>query len=235
VSERQVPLVRTVVPAKLYAGAMMRAWRADYHQLPTQPQVGVLWAQYMVETGGSACWCWNIGNVKHVNGDGYDWFDLPGTWEIVNGKRVVLPEGHPGRRFRAFPSLDVAMVDHLAFLKRRFSSCWPKVIAGDSPGFVHALKAGRDGVEGTGDDYFTAPVKAYVDLHGHYFKQWTRMSAFEEAEKEYLAILEKETEPAPPDGPVTIEGGIIHPRVPLGLPGECFEPGDPDDPEGGAA
>lgn len=48
----------------------------------TKEQVGVLWSHFAGETGsGQYCWNWNLGNVKHVAGDGYDYVSLRGVWE----------------------------------------------------------------------------------------------------------------------------------------------------------
>lgn len=196
----QVPIVRTVCSPRQYARAFIKAWRAlGYDSSPTKEQCGVLYAQWMVETGGAACWCWNIGNVKVTQGQvnaGVPWFDLPGTWEIKNGKRIVLADGDPGRRFRAFGSLDEAMGEHLAFLRnKRYRLCWPFVEGGDPVGFTHALKAGGDGEEGTWDDYFTAPVGDYVKLMKSHFAYWLKSSAFGDAIAELAEQDEIETVP----------------------------------------
>lgn len=43
---------------------------------------GVLYAHFAGETGdGLYCWNWNMGNVKHVAGDGFDYVSLRGVWE----------------------------------------------------------------------------------------------------------------------------------------------------------
>jgi len=195
----QVPVLRTVATRKDYAHAAIAAWKAIHDGAePTKEAVGVLYAQWMVETGGKYFWCWNIGNVKVTQGQvdaGVDWYDLPGTWEIINGIRVVLPEGHPGRRFRAYASLDDGMAEHLAFLRnKRYAPSWPFVVAGDPDGFARALK--RQGYYTAGaDDY----ARIMVAAHG----QWMASTAFEDAADE-----PPDTEPAPivePDQP------IVHP------------------------
>ena len=196
----QVPIQRTVASPRQYAKAFIKAWLAlGYATTPTQAQVGVLYAQWMVETGGAACWCWNVGNVKVTQGQvdaGVPWFDLPGTTEFINGVKKTLQPGDPGRRFRAFYSLDEAMGEHLAFLRnKRYRLCWPFVEAGDPVGFTHALKAGGDGKEGTLDDYFTAPVGDYVKgMQGH-FAYWLKSPAYADALAEVLDEDEIETVP----------------------------------------
>lgn len=186
----QVPIARTVVDSVTYARAVIRAWRALYTSPPTQAQVGVLYAQWMVETSGKACWCWNIGNVKASASQvaaGVPWFDLPGTWEIINGKRVVLAEGDPGRRFRAFASLDEAMREHLAFLRgKRYAPSWPHVEAGNPDGFARALKA---------QGYYTASADDYARIMVAAHKQWMRSDAYDRAMAEIVAASEAETQP----------------------------------------
>lgn len=190
----QVPIKRTPIAMNDYARALMRAWRTELGELPTKPQVGVLFAQYMIETGGSACWCFNIGNVKVTQSQvdaGVDWFDLPGTWEIINGKRVVLQEGDPGRRFRAYASLDDAMVEHLRFLRnRRYKPAWPAVLAGDAMGFARMLKAAG---------YFTASAEDYGNGMMWHYRKWLSSATYEN-ERDGLEMLQgAETQPELPE------------------------------------
>lgn len=223
----QVPLKRTPIAMSDYARALLRAWRAELEALPAKASAGVLWAQYMIETGGSACWVFNIGNVKVTPGQvaaGVDWFDLPGTWEIINGRRIVLPEGDPGRRFRAYASLDDAMVEHLRFLRnKRYKPAWPAVIAGDVMGFARMLKAAG---------YFTASANDYGNGMMWHFRKWMKSTAYDEAIAELLRAAEAPTEPQLPDEPdpdstKIVDFAIVHPRVPLR--------GDPEDPPDDAA
>lgn len=172
----QVTIKRTPVPMNEYALAVLRGWRSAFDgSTPMKASVGVLWAQYMIETGGAACWNYNIGNVKVSAGQveaGVDWIDMPGTWEVVDGKRVVLPEGHVGRRFRAFESLDEAMTEHLAFLRnRRYRHAWPGVELGDFDMFARRLKAAG---------YYTAPADDYAKgMAGHY-RRWMASQLWEQ-------------------------------------------------------
>lgn len=195
----EVARVQTAPTNRVFAAGLIRAWRGIYGDYPTAEQAGVLWGQWMVETGGRACWNWNIGNLKVTPGQvaaGVPWIDLPGTWEVINGKRKDLPAGDPGRRFRAFASLAEGMREHFALLReRQFKTSWKHVEAGDPVGFVHALKAGPDGIEGTWDDYFTAPVQSYVDLLVTFHKRWLGLEAFDEAMAEVRAEDERATEP----------------------------------------
>ncbi len=142
--ERCVPFVRTSIDQKTYARALVAAWRALLGSDPTKGQAGVLWAQYGIETGaGPFCWNWNIGNVKHVTGDGHEWMMLPNTWEMERGKRVVYQPPHPATWFRSFPDLDTAMVEHFAFLHgKRYAPAWEGVELEDCGLFARLLKQG---------------------------------------------------------------------------------------------
>jgi hypothetical protein len=187
----QTTIKRTVASPRQYAKAFIKAWLAlGYDVAPTQTQVGVIYAQWMVETGGAACWCWNIGNVKVTQGQvdaGVPWFDLPGTWEIIGGKKVTLQPGDPGRRFRAFGSLDEAMGEHLAFLRnKRYRSSWPAVESGDPDAFARALKA---------QGYYTAHVDVYARAMRDHHAIWMRSKAYDDALAEVLDEDEKDTIP----------------------------------------
>jgi hypothetical protein len=225
----RAPVIRTVASTKDYARAAIVAWRFIYRGgLPTKEQIGVLYAQWIAETSGVHFWNWNIGNVKVTQAQidaGVPWIDLAGTWEVIDGKDVVLPGGDPGRRFRAFASLDAAMAEHMALLKdRRFKSSWPFVEAGDPHGFAHALKAGPDGKQGTWDDYFTGSVAQYAANMVAAHKRWMSSSAFDDALAEVIASSERETEPE-----IRVNDfAIVHPRVPLDSP-SLDEDDPPDD------
>jgi hypothetical protein len=187
----QVPIVRTVPSTVDYARAFIRAWRAMYPSYPTRSQCGVLYAQWMVETGGKHCWNWNIGNVKVTPAQvaaGVPFIDLPGTWEIINGKRVTLKPDDPGRRFRAFPSLDEAMREHLQFLRnKRYAPSWPFVEAGDPDGFARALK--RQG-------YYTASADDYARIMRGAHAQFMTSGAFDDALETVREASEEVTQPA---------------------------------------
>lgn len=184
----QRTLTRTPIDPKTYARAVLAACDALGWLRLSQAGVGVLHAQFIVETSGVHCWNWNLGNVKvtpaQVAAD-VPWIDLPGTWEIVGGKRVVLKDGDPGRRFRAFDKLDEAMVDHLRMLKeRKFKSAWPAVLAGDPDAFARALKA---------KGYYTAPVEDYARLMRNAHAAFMRSEAYAKAVSDLTP-----TEPALP-------------------------------------
>jgi hypothetical protein len=221
----QVPLKRTPVAMSDYARGLIRAWHKLLGVVPTKQAAGVLWAQYMLETGGPACWNWNLGNVKVTQAQvdaGVHWHDLPGTWEIVNGKKVVLPDGDKGRRFRAFGNIDEAMEHHLAFLRnKRYRTSWPAVEAGDCMQFARLLKAAG---------YFTASAEDYGNGMLRHFRAWMASVVYENAVGDLLAELDAPTVPVLV---VDVENfKVVHPAVPLGRPlldGDL--PANDDDPD----
>lgn len=195
-----VPVKRTPVTIRDYARAVIRAWRDMYRTLPTKAQVGILWAQYALETGkGPFCWNWNIANVKCTQAQaaaGVPYMMLAGTWEIEKGKKVIYQPPHPATWFRAYESLGEAMTAHLRLLRDgRYRSAWPAIEAGDPEAFAHKLKEGADGKEGTWDDYYTAPVEHYVAAMRAYHKQWMNDRAFDDVIGEAIATMEAPTEP----------------------------------------
>jgi hypothetical protein len=181
VADTQVPVTRTVVTLRDYVRAVVAAWSTISTDPCPKEAPAVLWAQYIAETGGSACWNFNIGNVKWTPGCGLDFMCLRGVWEGVTQAQassliaageahadanashgvavgagrvsVVFEPPHPATRFRAYPDLATAMASHLALLAKRFAVAWPAVLAGDVDRFASALHS---------RGYFTASPLAYA-------------------------------------------------------------------------
>ncbi len=175
------PVVRTLPTRDDYVRAVLRGWHLVGDGVPLEQSIGVLYAQYMIETGGKSCFGWNLGNVKHVAGDGHDFHMLSGVWEgvapdvaerlITTGQAVadasanhaaavgpsrvsvVFQPPHPATWFRAFDSLDEGMGEHLQLLAKRFAKAWPAVLEGSVDGFARALHD---------QHYFTADPGAYA-------------------------------------------------------------------------
>lgn len=217
-SDLLVPAVRTVISIDEYARAVLRSWHVIDDSVPCREAVAVLWAQYMMETGGKACWGWNVGNVKAIPGMPYH--ELRGVWEgvtpaeaerlISSGQAtrdtsaahqrqvgphrvsVVFEPPHPATRFVAFASLAQAMEHHLRFLARRYAPAWGSLLAGDVDGFARALRA---------HGYFTASPEAYAGGMRPAFAAFARSSAYDTARGE----LADET-PTLPELPLTRDG-----------------------------
>lgn len=123
--------------------------------LPEIPREGilVLLAHWSLETGaGRAMHRWNMGNIKHVAGDGRPWTMFRCS-EIIGGRNVFFDPPHPQTWFRAYESLEAGAADYVATLRRTFSKAWPSVQAGDPRAFSQALKAQR---------YYTADEAQYT-------------------------------------------------------------------------
>jgi hypothetical protein len=77
-------MTEKLVPTKRTTPTMLDFARALLAVEPglAKGQAGVLWAHFAGETtDGHHCWNHNLGNVKHVRGDGYDYVSLVGVWE----------------------------------------------------------------------------------------------------------------------------------------------------------
>jgi hypothetical protein len=217
-SEELVPTKKTPVTMQGYARGLARAWRLLFGAYPTKGQAGVLWAQYGVETGaGPWCWNFNIGNEKHVAGDGFDYVMLVNVKEIVSGVAKYFQPPHPATWFRAFDSLDASMVDHLKFLHgKRYAAAWEGVELENCGIFARLLKAGG---------YFTADANDYAAGMRAHFDRWMKATAFEDALLELVGEQERETVPEvedpPSSAPTTIANvETVHPAVPMGRPWE---------------
>lgn len=206
-SENELPVKRTPIGMQDFISAIIRNWQsavdftrseaakatdpakaarltaiaARMGEAPSKEAAAVLFAQYMIETGGTSIFNFNIGNVKHVTGDGHDFHSLRGVFEgvspaeaerlISSGQAVADPSAnhaaavgpgrvsvifnppHPATRFRAFSDLDTGVSDHLKFLIKRFGNAWNAALDGDPTAFANALKA---------QGYFTASASSYA-------------------------------------------------------------------------
>lgn len=215
-TDKLVPTIRTVVTMPMYARAVVQAWHAVGDGVPDKATVAVLWAQYMIETGGRESWGWNIGNTKEIPNDGIDYQALRGVWEgvspaqaeslIASGQAVADPSAdhakavgtgrvsvifqppHPATWFSSFMSLDQAMEHHLVFLARRFAPAWPAVLSGDYVKFATVL-----GARG----YFTASPVAYAAGMRAPFSAFMMATAYDDA----IAALEQDSIPTEPELP----------------------------------
>lgn len=134
--------------------ALQRTWSVAVNNSPcTRASLLVLLAQSALETGfWHACWNWNLGNVKAVRGDGYDYYQIRCN-EVINGRIVWIDPPDPGCSFRSFDTLDEGSLHYLMQLRGRFRPAWPAVIEGDPVGFCHLLKQ---------SGYFTADEGLYT-------------------------------------------------------------------------
>ncbi len=202
----------------------------------SKESVGVLWSQFCAETGkGVYCWNWNLGNVKHVQGDGHDYVSLKGVWEgvtptqaeklIATGNWLPDPSADHAKAvgpgmvsvmatannsatwFRAFESLNDGMSAHVSFLSStRWLPAWQAVLSGDLVLFSKRLKAAG---------YYSASEASYTkQLHEH-FVEYMATTQWEQA----IALLKDEGASAAdwPDQP------IIHPPIDFDPPDDSGE------------
>lgn len=140
-TESLVPTTRTLIaPKDLYA-AMADSWAQLMAGEPCgRASILTMLAQSAFETGWwHYCWDYNLGNVKHIPGDGHDYYQIRCN-EYVGGKLVWFDPPHPATWFVSYPDLEAGVRDYLIALRGRFRSAWPYVLAGDPAGFCHALK-----------------------------------------------------------------------------------------------
>lgn len=179
--EKEVSPIPTPITLADFVAAVETAWPSIEEEPCTRPSCSVVYAQYWIETGGKACYNWNIGNVKHVDRDGFDYYCLRGIWEgvplaqaqrlVATGEAsldpvlshntavgagkvsVVFNPPHPQTRFRSYASLVDGMEEHLLFLQKRYATAWTYLLLGDYINVAYALKA---------RGYFTADPSIYA-------------------------------------------------------------------------
>ncbi len=170
---KNVPLKNTPITINDFASSMYNAWYSLFGVVPKKESIAVLYAQFGIETGGGpAAWNFNIGNVKWSNG--YDYFMLPNTWEIIKGKKVIFQPPAKETWFRAYSSFNDSMKGHLDFLaNKRYKSCWGAVLVGDVVGFAKELKK---------FGYYTADETAYANGMKPFYTKFMKSGAYELAE-----------------------------------------------------
>jgi hypothetical protein len=148
-----VPTVATPITVPGLYAALQTAWSAQMGAPAPRGALLCLLAQWALETGrGRYCYCYNLGNVRHVDGDGRDWCQLPKVNEVIDGVTKWYYPPDPMTNFRAFESLDAGAADYLATLRTNFARVWPSIIDGEPHAFVKALAAAH---------YFTASEAQY--------------------------------------------------------------------------
>lgn len=155
--------------------AVRWALKASTGALPATDVLALALAKTALETGRwTKIHRYNFGNIKagenyagqytcfacgeNLN-DGEHWFEPDGTDRnkrtgVVTGKGAfTLPPGHPQTRFRAYANEFDGADAYVTFVAGgRYAQAWQRLLAGDAPGYVHALKLAG---------YFTAPEEPY--------------------------------------------------------------------------
>lgn len=150
------PTERTLISNKDFIKALMKEWNKMFGELPSKETVCVVYAKYMIETGGKNIWNYNFGNIKKSLTDGHQdgYIQLAGTWEIIGGKKVVFSKEHPQSYFRWYPNLEAAMHDYLILISSpRYKASFAALKLGSPTAYAHALKMAG---------YYTADEKIYA-------------------------------------------------------------------------
>jgi hypothetical protein len=140
-------------PAEVFT-ALRAAWDDSVDDTaPNRASILVLLSQWALETGfGHACHRWNLGNAKHVPGDGHEYVMFACS-EIISGVEVWFQPPARQTWFVAFESLSDGAEYYLRSLRKQFASAWPAVIAANPAEFAHLLKLSH---------YYTASEALYV-------------------------------------------------------------------------
>lgn len=148
-------MAETLIPDKLTTctvgevfAALAAAWARQMGSPAERASLLVLVAHWSFETAsGRAMHNFNLGNAKHVAGDGRNYCRFRCN-EIQNGKTVWLDCD-----FRAFDTLDEGVDDYFTLMRGQFRYAWPAVVAGDPVDFCHRLKVSL---------YYTADEAIYT-------------------------------------------------------------------------
>jgi hypothetical protein len=159
--EIQVAKERTPVAASDVYAALSQAWSSVVGGTPSRSSLLVLLAQTAFETGQwASMWNYNLGNIKHVTGDGNTYIELTCTEYDSSGNPYSSP-----CYFRAYNDLTSGAAAFIQFLSKssRYSSAWAAVLDGDPHTFVQQLKA---------DGYFTGSEASYESQVVSYFTKF---------------------------------------------------------------
>lgn len=149
-TETQVAATKTPVSVADMWQVMAAGWAAQTGFMPSTEQLQVIMAQWMLETGNGASMIqWNVGNFKHVAGDGMNYATYQ-TSECTSGGSNCTPQSGS---FVAYDSL-AAGVDayYSAFVTGKWKVAWPAAVAGDVSAFAQALSDAG---------YYTASESSY--------------------------------------------------------------------------
>jgi len=207
---KRVETVRTNFIIKDFIKSMVLVWKDMYGSFPSKKSLAVLFAQWSLETGqGASCWNNNLGNIKakDTEGEVIEYCVLKGVWEIVNGKKIILPPEDPGSWFRSFPTLTEGVKFHFNFLKnKRYKAAWVAVEEGDYKKFASLLRK---------QGYYTASEEDYAKGMSGYYNNFMNGKTFDTV----IAELNQPITPVLPVEPVPTAPEPISPIVdPFELP-----------------
>lgn len=171
-----VPIIKTSYTQLELCSALIAAWQELFNTTPSKEAIGIIVAQNGIETGASKfCYCYNIGNVKarDIPGQIINYCSLNGVWEIIGGKRIIIPPTNPGAWFLAFDTLKDGCKFHLNFLKTTsYKAAWPYIEQGSVAGYAAALR---------NHGYYTAPLANYIAGMNRFYNPYMKSTDYEHA------------------------------------------------------
>lgn len=148
----QVAATATPISVSDMWQVMSAGFAAQTGMLPSTEQLSVVMAQWMLETNSGAQMIqWNVGNIKHVSGDGQNY----ATYQTSECQGSGTNCSNQSASFVAYSSLadGVNAYFSLFFGGGRYASAWPAVMAGDVSAFATLLRA---------EGYYTASESSYA-------------------------------------------------------------------------
>jgi flagellum-specific peptidoglycan hydrolase FlgJ len=166
---QQVSATKTPVSVQDMYTALSQAWFATFGSAPSQASILVLLAQWGLETANGASMIqYNVGNFKHVPGDGWNWTTF-GTTECTDNGENCTPQS---ASFAAYPDLQTGVNVYFKAMQTRFASAWPAVVAGDTDAFAQLLHDAG---------YYTASESSYAQGLQSRYNQFLAMDLGEPA------------------------------------------------------
>ena len=181
-TEQLVRAEKTHLLAVDVYASLRAAWLAQFGVSPTRAQLLTVLAQVWLETNaGTMSYGYNLGGIKHVNGDGHDYYSVQ-THEVSGGvTRIVV------QPFRSYADLNAAASDFLRIVKRDAASSLSRATP-DLAEYAHDLKS---------RSYYTAAEHDYAGALQVRYKQ-LEASIGEDTSPE-LPVAIARTQPTPGD------------------------------------
>lgn len=167
--DNKVERVRTDISEPQMAQAIIAAWSGMFGTPPSKEQVSMILAQNNLETGNrKSMWNYNVGNITHTKGDGFDYSESQ-DWHYDNNHQKVYYTA----KFRAYPDLQTGVTDYLKLLKsKHYAGAFEHILHPDPAAFSKALKAGG---------YYGADEKVYTAGITRLFNDANKGSSYEQA------------------------------------------------------
>ncbi len=167
VERKQTPVNETEMTK-----AVIQAFTDMVGKAPTKDQVALLIAQNNLETGSRKdMYNWNVGNITHVDGDGFDYWEGK-DWHYIKAPGSLKEQKqYYVAKFRAYPDLKSGVKDYLSFLKRR-TGVRNKILEADPIGFSKELKKSK---------YYTAHEEDYTRGIVSKVKEYNKNNSYEQA------------------------------------------------------